>query len=178
MEGYVSRFGENGRVGGGWINSPEGTGSKYKVREVARGGKWSENDRKSGCAERKDVHFHYIGSANGGLCEKLGFTDFGGSVGTETAFSSWRHDPFPCVDSTQSLCGLHTDTVRAGGRRRGRFAESLEARDLTPTCPAHTHTPKIANPRCGWKRTRALRAPVGSGVPFWVWVPGEGPGRA
>ena len=34
----MSRLGENGRVGGGWINSPEGTGSKYKVREVARGG--------------------------------------------------------------------------------------------------------------------------------------------
>ena len=122
-----------------WINSPEGTGSKYKVREVARGGKWSENDRKSGCGERKDVHFHYIGSANGGLCEKLGFSDFGGSVGTETAFSSWRHDP---------LCGLHTVPVwtshtdwcgrgRGGAGRGGRFAESLEARDLTPT---HTHT--------------------------------------
>ena len=64
------------------------------VREVARDAKWSENDRKSGCAERKDVHFHYIGSANGGLCEKLGFTDFGGSVGTETAFSSWRDGPW------------------------------------------------------------------------------------
>ena len=64
------------------------------VREVARDAKWSENDRKSGCGERKDLHFHYIGSANGGLCEKLGFTDFGGSVGTETAFSSWRDGPW------------------------------------------------------------------------------------
>ena len=77
-----------------WVNCPEGTGSKYMVREVARDAKWSENDRKSGCAERKDLHFHYIGLANGGLCEKLGFTDFGGSVGTETAFSSWRDGPW------------------------------------------------------------------------------------
>ena len=56
-------------------------------------GKWLENDRKSGCEEREDVHFHYIGPSNGGLCEKLGFSDFGGSVGTETAFSSWRDVP-------------------------------------------------------------------------------------
>ena len=52
-----------------------------------------------------------------------------------------RGDTTPCVDSTQSLCGLHTQTGAggAGAGRGGRFAESLEARDLTPThTPTHT----------------------------------------
>ena len=160
MEGYVSRFGENGRVGGGWINSPEGTGSKYKVREVARGGKWSENDRKSGCAERKDVHFHYIGSANGGLCEKLGFTDFGGSVGTETAFSSWRHDP---------LCGLHTVPVWTSHTDwcgRGRGGAGWEVRGKSGgtgsySPPTHTHPRSLT-------RAAGGRAPSGLPSPTWA----------
>ena len=63
-----------------------------------------------------------------------------------------RGDTTPCVDSTQSLCGLHTQTGAGGaGAGRGGAGGSRKVwRHGILLPPTHTHTPKIANPRCGW----------------------------
>ena len=88
-----------------------------------------------------------------------------------------RGDTTPCVDSTQSLCGLHTETGAGGaGAGRGGAGGSRKVwRHGILLPPTHTHTPKIANPRCGWIRGRG-RGRWGPRAQKWASGPFFGPG--
>ena len=65
----------------------------------------------------------------------------------------WPHRPLcggptgPCVATTQSLCGIHTEPMCGHGPGPGPGTGG--SKSLWPLLATHTHTRKIAIPRCG-----------------------------
>ena len=145
----MSRFGENGRVGGGWINCGERDGADiWSGRWL-----WAESGRKM--IEKVDVGNEkmYIAIISVRQMEVYVKSWVSLILGVRWARKQLlvRGDTTPCVDSTQSLCGLHTQTGAGGGgaevRGKSGGSESLQA----------------AIPHCGRKRYRPWthQEPVG-----------------
>ena len=63
------------------------------------------------------------------------------------------HSNSPCVAATQPLCGFHTEATCTGRHGTARHGHGTGgARKVWRHCRprlTHSHTPKIATPRCG-----------------------------